>query len=85
MGICQKWLILPLVIDKVAALVEEFIRFSQKRTLFRRIAMPKERNKADSYREKVYAGDIKAMNNLGICYERGTGVKVNLKIAFNWY
>ena len=60
--------------------------------------MPKERNKADSYREKAYEGDTKAMNrsssarllpkerkNLGVCYERGTGVKVNLKIAFNWY
>ena len=47
--------------------------------------MPKERNKADSYREKAYEGDTKAMNNLGICYERGTGVKINLKIAFNWY
>ena len=47
--------------------------------------MPKERNKADGYREKAYAGDTKAMNrstsgrllptgrkNLGICYERGT-------------
>ena len=64
-------------------------------TLFRRIAMPKERNKADSYREKAYEGDTKAMNrstsgrllpagrkNLGVCYERGTGVKVNLEMAF---
>ena len=32
--------------------------------------MPKERNKADSYREKAYEGDTKAMNNLGVCYER---------------
>ena len=40
--------------------------------------MPKERNKADGYREKAYEGDTKAMNNLGVCYERGTGVKVNL-------
>ena len=40
--------------------------------------MPKERNKADDYREKAYAGDTKAMNNLGVCYERGTGVKVSL-------
>ena len=47
--------------------------------------MPKERNKADSYREKAYEGDTKAMNNLGVCYERGTGVKVNLEIAFEWY
>ena len=39
--------------------------------------MPKERNKADSYREKAYEGDTKAMNNLG--------VKVNLEIAFEWY
>ena len=38
--------------------------------------MPKERNKADGYREKAYEGDTKAMNNLGVCYERGTGVKV---------
>ena len=27
--------------------------------------MPKDRNKADSYREKAYEGDTKAMNNLG--------------------
>ena len=47
--------------------------------------MPKERNKADSYREKAYEGDTKAMNNLVVFYERGTSVKVNLKIAFNWY
>ena len=26
--------------------------------------MPKERNKADGYREKAYEGDTKAMNNL---------------------
>jgi len=44
--------------------------------------MPKERNKADSYREKAYEGDTKAMNNLGVCYERGTGVKVSLELAF---
>ena len=47
--------------------------------------MPKERNKADSYREKAYEGDTKAMNNLGVCYERGTGVKVSLELAFEWY
>ena len=47
--------------------------------------MPKERNKADSYREKAYEGDTRAMNNLGVCYERGTGVKVNLEMAFEWY
>ena len=47
--------------------------------------MPKERNKADDYREKAYAGDTKAMNDLGVCYERGTGVKVSLELAFEWY
>ena len=47
--------------------------------------MPKERNKADDYREKAYLGDTKAMNNLGVCYERGTGVKVSLELAFEWY
>ena len=47
--------------------------------------MPKERNKADSYREKAYEGDTRAMNNLGVCYERGVGVKVNLQQAFEWY
>ena len=72
--------------------------------------MPKERNKADGYREnapikreksdvfidsserevsrpkvKAYEGDTKAMNNLGVCYERGTGVKVSLELAFEWY
>ena len=38
--------------------------------------MPKERNKADGYREKAYEGDT---------YERGTGVKVSLELAFEWY
>ena len=47
--------------------------------------MPKERNKADGYREKAYEGDTKAKNNLGVCYERGTGVKVCLELAFEWY
>ena len=47
--------------------------------------MSKERNKADDYREKAYAGDTKAMNNLGVYYERGTGVKVNLEMAFDWF
>ena len=47
--------------------------------------MPKERNKADSYREKAYEGDTKTMNNLGVYYERGTGVKVSLELAFEWY
>ena len=60
--------------------------------------MQKERNKADSYRENAYECDIKAMNrsssarllpkgrkNLGVCYERGTGVKINLELAFEWY
>ena len=46
--------------------------------------MPKERNKADDYREKAYQGDTKAMNNLGVCYERGTGVKVSLELAFDY-
>jgi hypothetical protein len=34
--------------------------------------MPKERNKADSYREKAYEGDTKAMNRstLVACYQR---------------
>ena len=47
--------------------------------------MPKERNKADGYREKAYEGDTKAMNNLGVCYERGIGVKASLELAFEWY
>ena len=47
--------------------------------------MSKERNRADAYREKAYEGDTKAINNLGVCYERGEGVKVNLEIAFDWY
>ena len=34
-----------------------------------------EHNKADGYREKAYEGGTKAMNNLGVCYERGIGVK----------
>ena len=71
--------------------------------------MPKERNKADGYREKVpikrekidacidssereesrpkvkaYEGDTKAMNNLGVCYERGTGVPVDEKKGLKW-
>ena len=31
--------------------------------------MPKERNKADGYREKAYEGDTKAMNNLGATFQ----------------
>jgi len=71
--------------------------------------MPKERNKADGYREKApikreksdvfidsserevsrpkvkaYEGDTKAMNNLGVCYERGTGVPVDEKKGLKW-
>ena len=47
--------------------------------------MPKERNKADDYREKAHQGDTKAMNNLGVCYERGTGVEKNLEECVFWY
>jgi len=47
--------------------------------------MPKERNKADGYRKKAYKGDTKAMNNLRVCYERGTVVKASLELAFKWY
>ena len=43
--------------------------------------MPKERNKADSYREKAYEGDTKAMNNLGVCYEPTTLAMVSKKIT----
>ena len=46
--------------------------------------MPKERNKADSYREKAYEGDTKAMNNLGVCYERGTGVPKDERKELKW-
>ena len=46
--------------------------------------MPKERNKADSYREEAYEGDTKAMNNLGVYYERGTGVPVDEKKGLKW-
>ena len=46
--------------------------------------MPKERNKADSYREKAYEGDTKAMNNLGVCYERGTGVPKDERKGLKW-
>ena len=47
--------------------------------------MPKERNKADGYREKAYEGDTKEMDNLGVCDERGTSIKVSLDLAFEWY
>ena len=59
--------------------------------------MPKERNKSDSYREKAYEGDTKAMNrstsgrllpagrkNLGVCYERGTGVPKDERKGLKW-
>jgi len=46
--------------------------------------MPKERNKADGYREKAYEGDTKAMNNLGVCYERGTGVPKDERMGLKW-
>ena len=44
--------------------------------------MQKERSKADSYRKAAYEGDAKAMNNLGVCYHRGLGVKENHQMAF---
>ena len=47
--------------------------------------MQKERSKADSYRKAAYEGDAKAMNNLGVCYHRGLGVKENHQKAFEWY
>ena len=46
--------------------------------------MSKERNRADAYREKAYEGDTKAMNNLGVCYERGTGVSQDEKKGLKW-
>ena len=46
--------------------------------------MPKERNKADGYREKAYEGDTRAMNNLGVCYERGTGVPKDGRKGLKW-
>ena len=46
--------------------------------------MSKERNKADGYREKAYEGDTKAMNNLGVCYERGTGVPKDERKGLKW-
>ena len=46
--------------------------------------MPKERNKADGYREKAYEGDTKAMNNLGVCYERDTGVPKDERKGLKW-
>ena len=46
--------------------------------------MPKERNKADGYRKKAYEGDTKAMNNLGVCYERGTGVPKDERKGLKW-
>ena len=46
--------------------------------------MPKERNKADGYREKAYEGDTRAMNNLGVCYERGTGVPKDERKGLKW-
>lgn len=46
--------------------------------------MQKERNKADGYREKAYEGDTKAMNNLGVCYERGTGVPKDERKGLKW-
>ena len=46
--------------------------------------MPKERNKAEGYREKAYEGDTKAMNNLGVCYERGTGVPKDERKGLKW-
>ena len=43
--------------------------------------MQKERNRADEYRKAAYEGDPKAMNNLGVCYRRGTGVVQSLIAA----
>ena len=54
-------------------------------TLFYIYPMQKERNRADEYRKAAYEGDPKAMNNLGVCYRRGTGVVQSLELAFQWY
>ena len=47
--------------------------------------MQKERDQAESYRKAAYDGDTRAMNNLGVCYHRGTGVKEDHTLAFEWY
>ena len=51
--------------------------------------MPKERNKADGYREKAYEGDTKAMNNLvGIVADSqltSAGIPVGVHYAFHLF
>ena len=77
---------------KIDSLILEFL-LSLQTIIWKEITIPgerlwqmqKDRNKADEYRAKAYQGDTKAMNNLGVCYERGTGVKENLTMAFEWY
>ena len=46
--------------------------------------MQKERNKADSYREKAYESDTKAMNRSSSARLLPKGRK-NLELAFEWY
>ena len=52
--------------------------------------MPKERNKADGYREKAYEGDTKAMNNRTWHWRKGQsrngdGIEKDLSECAFWY
>ena len=37
------------------------------------------------YKKNAEAGDANAQYNLGVCYERGTGVAIDKREAFKWY
>ena len=47
--------------------------------------MPKERNKADSYREAAFQGHILSQKNVGAAYWNGDGVEKNLEECVFWY
>ena len=39
----------------------------------------------DMHEIMISLGSHQTTDNLGVCYERGTGVKVSLELAFEWY
>lgn len=39
--------------------------------------MKKDRETASKYRQQALEGDLKAMNNMGMCYAQGIGVVEN--------
>ena len=47
--------------------------------------MPKERNKADGYREAAFQGHVQSQKNCGAAYWNGDGVEKDLSECAFWY